>query len=290
NASEAAQILYAIGERKLASTLEQTKVQAKGSGKLGILGSLFGSKPEPWMHTAHTFGFLPMQQKPEEEGVIVSAGKIQPDEQLKNGRIKVTLNRLRVASYPGKGEHSVLFDFYARNQTKEGGEDVHFNATFRVREGSEAGIVGYPIFLGLNVGTEGVSFKCFTVNVKNKDDEKFLGVLESSVFKKGLQLATTVQPALAPLSELAVGITKSIATRNRNVAVQDFYMGLDFGGARMGARLAQGDYIAVQIPANEQTSWRWKEWKYDADSGHIRKITDGSLIPFNYIVFGVSKF
>jgi hypothetical protein len=36
-------------------------------------------------------------------------------------------------------------------------------------------------------------------------------------------------------------------SRNRNVPVQDFYLGLDFSAIPMRARLAQGSYLAVQI-------------------------------------------
>ena len=48
------------------------------------------------------------------------------------------------------------------------------------------------------------------------------------MFKAGLKLAATAQPAIRPLSQMALGLTKGIAARHRNVSVQDFYMGLDF--------------------------------------------------------------
>ena len=75
------------------------------------------------------------------------------------------------------------------------------------------------------------------------------------MFKAGLRLAETAQPAIAPLAGMALGLTRSIAQRNRNVSVQDFYLGLDFAGTSMGARLAQGDYIAVQIPEALKVVW-----------------------------------
>lgn len=287
---QAAQALREVGETDVALALEQApSAFTKKPEDFGIF-DIFRSKPKPWMHAAHAFGFLPQNPKEGKERQVLPAGKIVADETLKNSRIRITLNRLRVAAYPGGGMHTILFDFYAQNQVKKGTEDVHFNSTFRVEEGAQAGIVGYPIFLGLGVGTVGVAFRCYTVNVKNEQDEKFLSVLESTVFKKGLQLAAVAQPALGPLSELAVGITKGIAARNRNIPVQEFYMGLDFGGARMGARLAQGDYIAVQIPMDLQKVWSWDDWEYDAESGQILNVEDGANIPFNYIVFGVTKY
>ena len=52
---------------------------------------------------------------------------------------------------------------------------------------------------------------------------------------------------------IAKGLTTTIAQRNRNVPVQDFYLRLDFSGTTMGARLSVGDYIAVHL-TNIQSS------------------------------------
>src|SRR6266571_4023974 len=90
-------------------------------------------------------------------------------------------------------------------------EHLHFNATYRVQQGEHAGISGYPIFTGLNAGHEGMTLKCRTINVSNDEDEAFLSFLESDVFKAGLQLVTTAQPVIAPFSEMALGIAKTIA-------------------------------------------------------------------------------
>ena len=115
-----------------------------------------------------------------------------------------------------------------------------------MREGEHAGIHGYPIFIGLNVGDEGLSFRCRTINVSNDQDEAFLDFLESDVFKAGLKPVNTAQPVIAPFSELGLGIAKTIAKRNRNVSVQDFDLGLDFSTLSMNGRLAEGSYLAVQ--------------------------------------------
>lgn len=75
-----------------------------------------------------------------------------------------------------------------------------------MQEGSGAGITGHPVFMGLKVEDEGVSFKCFTINVKNEDDQKILGFLGSDVFKKGLQLVNTVNPAVPIIFGFATGL------------------------------------------------------------------------------------
>ena len=287
---EAAAKLREIGESEAATALEDAEI-SEGTTKFGGLRMRWPFQDKPWQHTAHAFGYLAPASPGSDPLPIQHAGNIAADATLKNGRVRITLDRLRVADYPGGSTHHVLFDFYAQNQVPDTVEHLHFNATYRVREGEQAAIIGYPVFVGLNVGTEGVAFKCFTVNVKNDADEAFLGFLESDVFKGGLKLAATAQPAIGLFSETVLGLTKAIARRNRNVPVQDFYMGLDFSTIVMGARLAEGSYIAVQIPETFQTVWDWSEWVYNPANGRIANSENPTqLIPYNYLVFSVSRY
>lgn len=215
--AEAAAKLREVGENEAAEALEA----AAGKGVRG--GEAFGARPswwpfqdKPWQHTAHAFGYLAPAPPGDDPLPIKHAGNIAPDAGLKKSRIKITLNRLRIADYPGGGTHRVLFDFYAQNQVPGGPENLHFNATFRAREGQRAAVIGYPIFIGL---------------------------------------------------------------------------GLDFGGTAMGARLAAGDYLAVQIPESFATVWDWSEWVYAPNTGQVvNKKDPAQLIPYNYIVFGVSRY
>jgi hypothetical protein len=286
-ADQAAAKLREAGENDAAAALEagqETPARTFGGPKW------WPFQDRPWQHTAHAFGYLAPASVGGAPLAIQHAGNIAADPVLKNSRIKITLDRLRVAAYPGGGMHRVLFDFYAQNQVLGEVEHLHFNATYRVREGEQAAILGYPIFVGLNVGSEGVAFKCFTVNVRNDQDEALLGFLDSDVFKAGLKLASTVQPAIAPFSQMALGLTKSVATHNRNVPVQDFYLGLDFSPIPMRARLAEGSYLAVQIPEALQTVWDWNEWVFNPANGQVvNKAEPGQLIPYNYLVFSVSR-
>ena len=283
--SEAAAKLREFDEESLAEQLEQPSAPQTFAAS-----GWWPFRDRAWQHTAHAFGFLPIDatggSKP-----ISGIGSIQADQTLKNSQLKITLNRLRIADYPGRGIHRILVDFYGRNQVPGQTEDLHFNATYRAREGERAAVIGYPIFVGINAGAEGLAFHCHTVNVKNDNDEGFLNFLEGDVFKAGLKLATSAQPAIAPLTSMALGITKAVAQRHRNVSVQDFYLGLDFTGTTMGARLAQGDYIAVQVPESMLRVWRWDDWLYDVPSGMIvAKEDPDQLIPYNYLVFGISRY
>src|SRR5262249_36960121 len=147
-----------------------------------------------WAHTAHAFGYLAPAEPGTDLLPIRHAGNLKPDAMLKGARLRITLDRLRVAQYPGGGMHPILFDFYARHQAAGGPEDLHFNAVYRGREGEGAAVVGYPIFVGLGAGPDGVAFRCFTVNVKNDQDEALIGFLESDVFRSGLKLLSAAQP------------------------------------------------------------------------------------------------
>lgn len=285
---QAAAKLREMGDEEAAIALEAALNQQTTSLATFSSWSLF---EKPWQHAAHAFGYIAPALPGSKTLPIKSAGNIAPDLTLKNACIKITLNCLRVAAYPGGGTHQILFDFYAQNQVLDTVEHLHFNSTYRVREGERAAILNYPIFVGLNVGNDGIPFKCYTVNVKNEEDEAAIKFLESDVFKSGLKLASTIQPAIAPLSAMAIGLTKTIASRRKNVAVQDFYLGLDFGNNSMSARLAEGIYIAVQIPEKERRVWDWSDWVYDAAMGEIVNDSDRTeLIPHNYIAFGISRY
>jgi hypothetical protein len=120
------------------------------------------------------------------------------------------------------------------------------------------------------------------VNVGNEADERFLATLESETFKAGLRLVQAWQPAVAPLSELVLGLTKAIAGRARNVAIQKFTVGLDFRTSPGGLRLATGTHLAVQI-TEELGLWDWDEWAYHPRRGRLGSSADrAQSIPFNY--------
>jgi hypothetical protein len=73
--------------------------------------------------------------------------------------------------------------------------------------------------------------------------------------------------------------------------VQSYHLGLDFRGTAMGARLAEGDYIVVQLSSDQQRAWDWEDWVYEPRAGLIlSRSSPKSLIQNNYVVFGVSRY
>jgi hypothetical protein len=252
---------------------------------------LFGwGAPQPWEYTTHQFGYLALLTPGDADPrPILYAGNMQADASLKNSRINIHLDRLRVYDYPGGGEHSIMFTFSAQNQLAGTPEPVSFSQIYEAQEKQLAGVTGWPIFIGLNVGTLGVAFQVLTVNVKNKGDETLLGFLESPPFTNGLNLLNTVQPAIKPFAEMTLGLTKMVLERNRNVPVQKFYLGLDFAQAALGVRLAQGNYIAAQVP--DEAAINWEDWVYSPNTGAIvHKADNTATLPFNYVVFRITQY
>ena len=287
---DAAIKLSEIGEEDI--TIAPARVSRKAPADYGVVPGFGNRRDRAWLHTAHAIGYLAPVDGPR-AGLrqIQHAANIIPDETLKGARIKITLDGLRVADYPGRGMHQILFDFAARNQTDQGPEQLHFNATYRAAEGEQASVLGRPIFVGLQVGVEGIFLQCATVNVLNESDEALLHFLDGDAFKGGLQLLTTAQPALAPFAALALGLTETVAARTRNVAVQAIDLGLDFSQIAPRPRLAEGSYIAVQIPETMRTVWQWQDWGYDPVNGHIVNVESPDLlIPYNYLIVSVSRY
>ena len=243
-----------------------------------------------WLHTGHVFGYIPPVSTATSSIPVLPLSAISPDLSLKGNRITIALDHLRVMQYPGRGTHNVLLHFYAQNQVPEMVEELHYNALYRVRQGEHAAIRGYPLFVGLSVGQVGVRVRCRSINVSNASDEEFLSFLDSELVKKGLLLATVAQPAIAQFSHIALGLAKTVATRHRNVAVQDFDLGLDFGRIATGIRLAEGSYVAVQIPESDLTTWSWQNWMYSHDSGQIVTRENTLTLPYNYLVFSISRY
>jgi hypothetical protein len=286
----AAAKLREVGEDEIAQALEEAPEAVPAT--YGALSRFGIGQDRVWQHTAHAIGYLAPAGGPQAGLLeIQQAGNIASDEALRGSRIKLTLDGLRAADYPGRGMHRVLFDFAARNQTGHGAEQLHFHTTYPVREGEQAAVLGRPVFVGLQVGVEGLFLQCATVNVLNEGDEALLRFLDGDAFKGGLQLLTTAQPVLAPFVALTVGLTETIAARNRNVAVQAVDMGLDFSRIPLRPKLAEGSYIAVQIPETLESVWSWEDWRYDPATGHlVSALQRDLLIPYNYFVVSVSRY
>jgi hypothetical protein len=283
---QAADKLREVGELADAEAVERAGAVAKGAFGLGSWWP-FGDRP--WQHVGHAFGFVSGGAGSDPRD-IVDAGQVKPQMALRGGRVKVTFDGLWAAGYPGSGEHKVLFDFYAQSQAPDAVEHLHFNTALRVRNREWVGVRGQPIFVGLHVGDEGLSFKCFTINVANSDDEKFLSFLDSDAFRSGLKLVTTLQPATALFSATTLALTQQIATRHRNVPVQDFYLGLDFSKQPARAALAEGAYIAIQVPSDPVKPWRWEDWVFQPGGQVVAKADRTTMPPYNYVLFTVSRY
>jgi hypothetical protein len=252
----------------------------------GAGGQAAGYFDRCYVQTGMVIGFIPPGNGAQD---VVGISTVQADEALISKRIKVTLDKFFVANYPGSGVHTILCEFAGKNQALGETEELSFALRFQARDKSSPSIAGAPIFMGLYVGPDGISFKGRTVNVKNTIDDAVLATLDSPAFKSGLTLLHTAQPALKPLTVLATSLVTNVMKRKSNMQVHEFALGLDFNGSATSARLRHGSYVVVQT--DEANSWDWRKYKWNADGMALHPVDDPEDTPdFNYMVFGVSPF
>src|SRR5712692_11691831 len=96
--TQAAAKLREVGEDEAAAALgaaQEAERQTFGERKWR-----WPFQDRAWQHTAHAFGYLAPAPPGGEPLPIQHAGNIAADLALKNSRIKIMLDRLRVADYP----------------------------------------------------------------------------------------------------------------------------------------------------------------------------------------------
>jgi hypothetical protein len=274
--AELADYLEEIGDEDGAQALRAAGARGQSIARM---------RGAPYANTAHVYGFIEEGDAAAERLPIRPAHSIEADPSLIGKTIKVTLDGFRVAEYPGLGLHTVLFDFQGRDQAGDETQDLQFASVLTVNDEDNAAVNGSPIFTGLTVPADGLSFKVRTITIRSSGDETILAVLRSRAFKDGLKLLGQVQPALPQLVSLAGGIADNLEKRRRNKQVQGFDLGLDFSRSRTSARLRRGSYVVVQV--SDTSLWDWDQWFYDPSSMNVVNV-EGRIAPLNTIIFAVT--
>lgn len=257
-------------------------------GAVSGQGFLIGKKP--YTHTGFILGFIPTVT-PTSKGSseIIGISKIEGNKEIIGKRIKISMDKFYVHSYPGLGQHSILCEFSGKNQVAGETEELRFALKFNAADKAGASVSGVPLFMGVTVGNDGISFEGRTINVSNTLDEVVLATLDSPAFKNGLALIHAAQPALKPFSTLAAAAVKSTLARKRNTQVHSFNLGLDFGEGATSARLRHGSYIVIQT--DDAAGWDWTNFEWNRDAMTLQRKADASTeLEFNYMIFGVSEF
>lgn len=286
---QAADKLRQLGAEDLADEFEEAWLEQPEPVRVHTFASRDFTRPDlAFLPTSHVVGYLDADWASRDPAPIKGFADTEPDRSLIEERITVSLDGLRVAKYPGKGDlHHLLFGFASQSVSQGRVDHLHFNATYDVREGERAGVAGHPIFVGLKVSVEGVWLSCMTIEVQKKD-LGFLKLLDSGLLRSGLQLVPEGQPALALYCDLSSNLTRAVALRN--LPIQKFDLGLDFSRKLTSGRLKEGSYIAVQVYESDQAEWNWKKWAFNPNNGCIVRSGDfKELIPHNYIIIGVQK-
>jgi hypothetical protein len=276
--------------RELGETIAADQLAASAGGQrkdtFGAKRSVFGNLFGRFMKTTQVCGFLP-----DKGNELVPVSKARPDPKLKGQSLKVTLDGLHVARYPGLGTHNLLFDFAVQGQAPDGKTNIfHYNARFEARDGETVPVRNFPLFYGLVPSPDGMTFGFQTVNVASSFDEGLLDFLKRDDFKRGLDLAASVTPLLGQISEMAGSLTRWLAGQSKNAKVQEFRQGLDFGSGSLGGGLALGSYFVVQIPLEYQREWSWADWVVNPDSIRlVQRENPEQTLDFNHLIFGLHR-
>lgn len=263
----------------------------EAADKLDARGGTGQGLSLPWQdqvygYTGSLIGFIPAQST-DTMAAIENAVLLTPDPALKNSRVKITLEQLYVHSYPGRGQHEILCEFTGKNQAGGEQEEMQFALTTKANDGAAASINGAPIFLGVTVGNNGIAFEGRTINVGSKGDEDFLAALSGGSFRDGLNLLTTVQPALKPFVGLASSLVGAVLKRSKNKQIHSFNLGLDFSESRTSVALRHGSFAVIQTDDHD---WDWSRLAWNVSSQRILRKDTGAVIPFNYLILKISPF
>jgi hypothetical protein len=254
----------------------------------GIAAQGFGWPAPVWEHTGMVLGFIDAASTGASAFPIQGISQLQGDASLVGRRVKISLDQFYVHKYPGSGEHKILCEFTGRNQVPGGGEELRYALRFTARDESSASLSGVPIFFGVSVGPNGISFEGRCVNVASSTDDTLLGVMDSPAFKSGLGLLTAAQPALKPLAGLAGAAVQAVLSRSKNRQVHTFNLGLDLGSTVTAARLRLGTYIVVQC--SDAAGWKWDSCEWNRDAMALLNKATGQQPAYNYMAFGVSAY
>jgi hypothetical protein len=271
--------LSSIGDTQGASEFLSGQVTGQG---------LFGPQ-KAWKHTGSILGFLPAPPKKSPIKMPVQgASRLTGDTNIIGKRVKISLDKFYVSEYPGTGKHLILCEFTGKNQMSTETEELHFALRFNANDGTSASLNGVPIFMGVTVGNNGISFEGRSINVKSTGDETVLETLGTPAFQNGLGLLLSAQPALKPFTSLATAVVKTIAGKSKNAQVHNFALGLDFEASGSSANLQYGSYVVVQC--DDTAKWDWDEYEWNRDTNAIEVKGQSQAFPYNYMVFGVVPF
>lgn len=218
---------------------------------------------------------------------IVYPGFIKSDD-LKNKKVKITFQDLRIVNYPGYGEHQITFEFFLNAQGSTD-KDFHWSQAYRANDDEGVAVINKPIFLKYTVSDAGLIFHGYTVNVKSKANTEIMKFLNGEEAKRGISLASAANPAIGPLLGVGKAVAENFLSQSENKQVQFYDLGLDFKDNSPGLRLAKGLYVIAQVP--KTIALDWNDWVYDRKFGTIlkSKTVERKMLPCNYVSFSITS-
>jgi len=284
--------LSEIGDKEGAKEIKKIIKEHPEQADMKVSETMDTQFNQVWKIKEHTYGFLDVDNQQGEKIPIVNALTMDADASLKGERINIRVGNIYVERYPGifGGDHEVLFEFKAKHSPEGSAEDeaIQFTQKYTLHNKGGSGKSGLSVMKGLRVPKNGIDFYLNTIYLSNKNEEKLLSFLESSIFNSGLELIATVNPVVKQVSGYASGITQFLADQKKSKVIQEIGLGFDFAGNTEVASLKNGTFVTAQAPRHVLN---WSDWYYDTDSSLIKPYDDSlERLPYNHITFVVSKY
>jgi hypothetical protein len=282
NSGDLAAYLTAVDDPELvAATPASGAREERWSFQLPVI-----TEPRPFKHTGSMVGYIRVGNGDRHK--IVDPSTVSPDQKLLGETIAIRLTGALVVRYPGRGVHEILLNFGVRRGNNPTPKH-NFNATISAADGNHMPVSGQMLFTGIEVRDDGLAVEMSTVNVHSEGDKRLLGVLQSEVFQKGLDLVASTGPVVGLLSVTLDSLAKYIAGSSENRKVQTGFLGLDLDDTLPDTpKLRAGTYVLAQAPAEvNDRPWSWADYVYDQPRHVIVRESDDRLIEFNYVTLGI---
>ncbi len=252
----------------------------KRSGGSGIFSF---RKRRPAFLGENICGFLPANS---EDKRLIHPGSIDPQTDLTGRAVRVSMSRVYIHRYPGRGIHNIVFRF--RLGATLGDLSPEFLIAKSASDEENLGAQNITLFEGYTIDSSGLTIDCKTVNVSNQEDQALMSMLNDPAYSKGLEFLSTAQPVLGPLVALTTGIFKFLLRRNENRLVQDFLFGLSFTSDDLALKLAEGSYVIIQIP-KDNIDFKLTDVRLETETGRLINNATGKKLEANHIILGISQ-
>lgn len=252
--------------------------------------SIFNNDPDQakYLCSEHFLAFIAPDKQ------LVAASTLEPDTDLIDERIDLSLDRFYVKRYPGQTQHTIQVNFAVDHLVSDLSvlpsipsiQEVLYGYSLNVNDNQAAPIIGASIFRGLRIQND-LQMMIETIHIADPVAQPILDVLQNDAMKVGLTLLSTLNPVFDIVSNLIDGCSKLILSKKANVGIGKILLGLSLDRSRTTLpKLQAGSYVLIQAPSNQLSI---DNYVWNSNRARIDDRRYGDELPWNYMVFSIHK-